>query len=123
MDLNGFNPLGGFAPVLRAARQLLAGDYALISPTPNGFGQLARAVRAMQAREPHYAAHDLAEIEGPAIAIADGAHEEFIRRAHTDYLARTIPGAELVILPDVGHFAPLQAPDAFNASMLGFLDR
>jgi pimeloyl-ACP methyl ester carboxylesterase len=77
----------------------------------------------MQAREPRYAARDLAVIEGPAIAIADGARDEFIRRAHTDYLARTIPGAELVILPGAGHFAPLRAADAFNTSMLGFLDR
>ncbi len=76
----------------------------------------------MQMREPNYAPADLAAIRGPQVAIVDGAHEEFILRQHTEYLARTIPGARLIILPDVSHFAPIQAPDAFNAAMIGFLD-
>ena len=33
------------------------------------------------------------------------------------------PGAELTILPDVSHFAPLQRPEDFNAMLLGFLER
>ena len=83
---------------------------------------LPKAVLAMQLREPNYTPDDLAAIKGPRIAIVDGAHEEFILRQHTEYLARTIPGARLIILPDVSHFAPIQDPDAFNAAMIGFLD-
>ena len=33
-----------------------------------------------------------------------------------------IPGAKLIILPGVSHFAMLQAPSEFNAAMLGFLN-
>jgi pimeloyl-ACP methyl ester carboxylesterase len=33
-----------------------------------------------------------------------------------------IPGSELVVLPGVGHFASLEAPDAFNAEVRRFLD-
>jgi pimeloyl-ACP methyl ester carboxylesterase len=40
-----------------------------------------------------------------------------------EYLARNIPGARLVILNDVSHFAPLQRPDYFNAAMLNFLHK
>jgi pimeloyl-ACP methyl ester carboxylesterase len=77
----------------------------------------------MQLAEPNYLADSLAAIHGPAIAIADGDHDEIIRHRHTEYLARTIPGAELIWLPHAGHFAPLQTPDAFNAAMLSFIDR
>lgn len=83
---------------------------------------LAVAVRGMQKDEPGYSTADLATINGPRIAIADGDHDEFITRAHTDYLAKTIPGARLIILPGVSHFAPWQAPEAFNKSVIDFLD-
>lgn len=122
MDLRGFNPLGAVAPILPKVEAALAANYARLSETPDDFGALAKAVLAMQRREPNYTPRDLAAINGPAIAIVDGAHEEFILRQHTEYMARTIPGAKLIILPDAGHFAPLQAPEAFNAAMIGFLD-
>ena len=121
-DLNGFNPLGALSPILPKVEALLAKDYAAISPTPDGYRALARAVLAMQLSQPNYRPEDLAAIRGPEIAVADGDHEEFILRAHTDYIARTIPGAKLVILPGVSHFAPLQSPDAFNAAVISFLD-
>jgi pimeloyl-ACP methyl ester carboxylesterase len=122
MDLHGFNPLGAVAPILPRVNAMLAANYARISPTPDGYGKLSRDVLAMQLSQPNYTPAELAAIKGPAIAIVDGAHEEFILREHTQYLARTIPGATLIILPDVSHFAPLQAPDSFNAAMIGFLD-
>lgn len=36
-------------------------------------------------------------------------------------LHRQIPGAKLVVIPDVGHLAQLEAPDAFNAEVRNFL--
>jgi pimeloyl-ACP methyl ester carboxylesterase len=122
MDLHGFNPMGAISPILPKVEAALAANYARLSETPNDYGALAKAVLAMQMREPNYTPAELAAIEGPQIAIVDGAHEEFILRQHTEYLARTIPGAKLFILPDVSHFAPIQDPDAFNAAMIGFLD-
>lgn len=122
MDLHGFNPSGAIAPILPQVNAALAANYAHISPTPSGYGALSRDVLSMQLSQPNYTPADLAAIKGPAIAIVDGAHEEFILREHTQYLAHTIPGAVLIILPDVSHFAPLQAPDRFNAAMIGFLD-
>jgi len=122
MDLHGFNPLGAVSPILPQVEAALAANYARLSETPNDFPALSKAVLAMQLREPNYTPRDLAAIDGPQVAIVDGAHEEFILRQHTEYLARAIPGARLIILPDVSHFAPIQAPDAFNAAMIGFLD-
>jgi len=122
MDRRAFRPLGLFAPTAPPANALLARTYARISPTPDGWAAASRAVGRMEASQPNYSAAELAAIHGPAIAIVDGDHEEFIRRAHTRYLAGAIPGARLVILPGVGHFAPLEDPAGFNAALLRFLD-
>ena len=50
-----------------------------------------------------------------------GADEEIIAEAHTRYLADAIPGAQLALLPNCGHFGHMQEPEAFNARMLAFL--
>ena len=121
MDLHGFNPMGALSPIVPKAGAALAANYARLSPTPDRYAAFSKAVLAMQLREPSYTPAELAAIKGPAIAIVDGEHEEFILRQHTEYLARTIPGATLIILPGVSHFAPLQDPGGFNAAMIGFL--
>lgn len=51
-----------------------------------------------------------------------GDHEEFIAREHTAYIAASIAGAGLMILPSVSHFVPMRAPALFNAVVLQFLD-
>ena len=38
-------------------------------------------------------------------------------------LAQCIPGAELIVLPGVSHFAPLQRPEQFNRVLLAFLGK
>ena len=44
---------------------------------------------------------------------------DFAERAK--YIANTIPGAELALLPGLGHVPHIQAPDVFNAALLKFL--
>ena len=41
----------------------------------------------------------------------------------TRLLAKCIAGAELKIVPDVGHFYPLERPLAFNDDLRAFLAR
>ena len=55
------------------------------------------------------------------VLVVDGDHDEAIRRGHTEYIAATIPGAGLLILPNVSHFAFLQDPVLFNDAILHFL--
>ncbi|HEY5079277.1 MAG TPA: alpha/beta hydrolase, partial [Opitutaceae bacterium] len=57
------------------------------------------------------------------VAIVLGEHDEFIKREHAEHLARSIPGAQLILLPGVSHFAPLQRPGQFNHAVLSFLQR
>jgi pimeloyl-ACP methyl ester carboxylesterase len=76
----------------------------------------------MQQTQPNYSAHDLARISVP-VAIVQSEHDEFIKREHAEYLADSIPNARYVLLPGVSHFAPLQRPALFNATMLAFLGK
>ena len=50
-----------------------------------------------------------------------GLEEEFIKPEHTRRLAELIPGAELVLMPGTGHFAPRAQPEEFNRIVLDFL--
>lgn len=95
-------------------------DYIRLSSTPWRFPLLVAELNGMWGREPHWTAAQLAGIRVPTtIATAD--HDRTIKRRHTDYMAATIPGAKLVVLRDVDHFALLQDPDGFNRSLLDFL--
>ena len=53
--------------------------------------------------------------------IADGDHDEAIKRENTDHMATTIPNSAELILPGVSHFAFIQDPTIFNQSLLRFL--
>ncbi len=111
-----------FGPVLERCFTRHAQDYAELSATPAAFDAFVAAVSHMQSTQPDATATDLAQIRVP-VTIVHSEHDEFIRREHAEYLARSIPGAAFVLLPEVSHFAPLQRPDVFNRSVLAFLDR
>src|SRR5271170_6023128 len=70
--------------------------------------------------EPNWTDAELEAIDTPVLVV-DGDHDEAIKRAHTEYIAATIPHAGLLILPNVSHFAFLQDPDQFNFAILHFL--
>ncbi len=95
-------------------------DYAMLSATPGDFDQFVGAVGLMMRTQPNYTKEDLGAIKVP-VAIVIGAHDEFIKREHANYLADAIPDSELIILPNVSHFAPLQRPDEFNETALAFI--
>ncbi len=120
MDPSGVKPDTETNPTFARFEGEAAKAYASQSPTPDGFSAFHAAISKMWDTEPNYTAVDLARIHVP-VAIADGDHDEAIKRTHTEYLARSIPGAELVILPGVSHFAMLQNPAEFNAAVLAFL--
>jgi pimeloyl-ACP methyl ester carboxylesterase len=74
----------------------------------------------MQQGEPNYSATQMATIKVPVWGVV-GDHDEFIKAEHVRYIANSIPGARFVLLPGVTHFAPLQRPGMFNATILDFL--
>jgi pimeloyl-ACP methyl ester carboxylesterase len=111
-----------FTPAIGRCLNRHKRDYAQLSPTPDQFDEFFAAVGLMQRTQPNYSAEDLARIHVP-VTIAHSEHDEFIKREHAEYLARSIPNAEFVFLPGVSHFAPLQRPDQFNAVLLEFLGK
>lgn len=120
MDPTGVKPDTETNPTFASFEKHAAGDYRALSATPNDFAAFQKAIETMWQTEPNYTAAQLGQITTP-VAIVDGDHDEAIKPEHTRYLARSIPGAKLIFLPGVSHFAMLQNPAEFNAAMLGFL--
>jgi pimeloyl-ACP methyl ester carboxylesterase len=121
MDANGVKEIKP-APILNRCLSRHAKDYAQLSATPDQFKPFKEAVSQMQRTQPNYSVQDLAEIRVPVV-IVQSEHDEFIKREHAEYLAQSIPGAELVVLPGVSHFAPLQRPQLFNETMVAFVTK
>jgi pimeloyl-ACP methyl ester carboxylesterase len=109
-------------PIINRCFSRHAKDYAQLSATPDAFDEFVGAVSQMMKTQPNYSASDLAEVHVP-VAIVQSEHDEFIKPEHAQYLARSIPHAELIVMPEVSHFAPLQRPSLFNRLMLKFLQR
>ena len=97
------------------------GEYHALSATPDDYEGFLKQIEAMWAQQPNWTIEELQHIT-VRTAIADGAHDEAIQRAHTEYLARTIPHAKLVILNDVSHFGVIQNPHEFAGAVLTFLE-
>jgi pimeloyl-ACP methyl ester carboxylesterase len=104
------------AYILRSGR-----DYARLSKTPGEYDAFVGQISHMWESQPAWTKEQLEKITVPT-AIVAGDHDEAIKRAHTEYIASVIPGAKLIILPDVSHFAMLQNPDGYNKSVLDFVD-
>jgi haloalkane dehalogenase len=64
----------------------------------------------------------LAELGVPTLLLWGG-DDPFAPVAGAHRFAQEIPGAELVVLDGVGHFAPDQAPDRYSAALVDFLAR
>ena len=119
MDPSGTKEIE-FTPTLQRCFSRHVKDYAQLSATPDQFEPFSEAVGLMQRTQPNYSAQDLARISVPVV-IVQSEHDEFIKREHAEYLARTIPNAKFRELLGVSHFAPLQRPEQFNRVVLDFL--
>jgi pimeloyl-ACP methyl ester carboxylesterase len=119
-DVSGVNDGVDKVPVFAAYLERVPEEYRKLSPTPGQWDAFSAAVNKMWETLPAYTADQLRSIKVP-VTIADGEYDEAIKQSHDRYMAATIPGARLVILPNVSHFAMLQNPAQFNAAVLEFL--
>jgi pimeloyl-ACP methyl ester carboxylesterase len=108
-------------PVFAAFIERAGEEYARLSPTPNDYEGFVNAISDMWFSQPAFTAAQLGSIPVPTM-IADGEFDEGIKPEHTREMASLIPGASLLIMPGVSHFAALQDPAAYNAALIGFLD-
>jgi pimeloyl-ACP methyl ester carboxylesterase len=108
-------------PTFAAYIERAGHEYEAHSATPKEYNAFVDQISKMWAEQPNWTDKQLKSIETP-ILVVDGDHDEAIKREHTEYIAATIPGAGLLILPNASHFAFLQDPALFNATVLHFLD-
>ena len=80
---------------------------------------LARAARGMLTQKNARVIESLPAIEVPAVVIVGANDTPFL--AASDYMAAKIPGAKKVVIPDAGHSANIDQPQAFNTALAGFL--
>jgi pimeloyl-ACP methyl ester carboxylesterase len=120
VDVSGLKDGADKTPVFGAYLRRAAQEYRTLSPTPAEWDAFSAAVNKMWGTLPAFTRSELASIHVPT-TIADGELDEAIKQTHDEYMAHAIPGARLVILPHVSHFAMLQDPRAFNAAVLRFL--
>lgn len=97
-------------------------EYRKLSPTPLEYKAFLKQMQPMWDSEPHFSDEQLRSIKVPTW-IVDGDHDELIKREDTDRMAKLIPDAGELILPNVSHFALLQDPEQFNEALLHFLSR
>ena len=107
-------------PTFAAFIERAGHEYAKLSATPKDYDAFVAQISKMWETEPNWTDAQLQSIQAPVLVV-DGDHDEAIKRAHTEYIAATIPGAGLLILPNTSHFAFLQDPTLFNAALLHFL--
>jgi pimeloyl-ACP methyl ester carboxylesterase len=120
-DLTGMKKSSGRARTVGAYFARCKAEYKQLAPDPKQLAATTADLGAMWTHEPTFRKDDLREIHVPTV-IADGDHDEIIRREHTEEMAKLIPGAKLVILRDASHFALWQAPDDFDRAVLELLD-
>ncbi len=95
-------------------------EYERLSPTPKQYDAFLADIEHMWATQPDFTDAQLRGIRAP-VWIADGDHDEAIKRENTDLMASLIPGAGELILPEASHFAFIQDPAMFDAALMRFL--
>ena len=97
-------------------------EYEALSATPREYKKFVQEISTMWATQPHWTAADLGAIKVHTW-IVDADHDEAIERPNTEFMARSIPDAGLLLQPEVSHFSMLQAPGQFTQDVQMFLDR
>lgn len=120
-NVSGVKPTVETDPVFGMAVGMAMENYQKLSPTPGEFDNFLKQISAMWFSQPDFKPEQLGKISVPTV-IADGQFEEAIKPEHTVELAKLIPGAKLVIIPNVSHMGLWQDPAAFNKAMTDFLD-
>jgi pimeloyl-ACP methyl ester carboxylesterase len=97
--------------LVAAARRLIEANH------PAGIDQALHALMTRPDSTP-----DLGRIRCRSLVIV-GQEDTVTPTADAELLARTIPGAALVVLPGAGHVSNFEAPEAFSNVLATFLSR
>ncbi len=81
---------------------------------------LALAARGMLAQKDARVIDSLPAVAVPTLVVVGADDAPFL--AASDYMAAKIRGAKKVVIPNAGHAANIDQPEAFNAAVLEFLE-
>ncbi|GHD68284.1 alpha/beta fold hydrolase [Jeongeupia chitinilytica] len=114
-DMAGMFIGNWFPPAMRETPNAVVDGFRnmVLATSPQGLAGNFAAVRDMDLRR------TVALVDRPTLVIA-GQYDTVTLASHGEEIAATIPGAELVILPAV-HMTNVELPDAFLATLTGFL--
>lgn len=117
---DGWRP-GVLDPLPPDAETYLAGLYGEVSPHgPEHWASVWARLDAEHHRSPTLNPDDLAEIQAPTLLLfADDDSE--VTDEHIHELRRSLPHAQLAILPRTGHGLPADRPDLYEHLVLDFL--
>lgn len=116
-DPSGVKDISGH-PAFTVYLERVREEYKALSPTPNDYEKFLANIEEMWGT-PDFKADDLNQIKVPTwLVIGD---HGIIKESNLDFMFKSIPNSEKLILPGVGHFAFMQRPRAFNAMALEFL--
>ena len=109
------------SPIFNAFIARAEKEYQALSPTPDQYKPFLGRISKMWETQPNWTAENLRAITVPTW-IVDADHDEAIKRENTEFMAANIPGAGLLLQPQVSHFSFIQDPEQFNRDVLHFLE-
>jgi pimeloyl-ACP methyl ester carboxylesterase len=80
---------------------------------------LVNAARGMLTQANANVINSLPQVAVPSLVIVGANDEPFLNAA--EYMAKRIPGARKVVIPDAGHASNIDQPEIFNTAVLDFL--
>jgi pimeloyl-ACP methyl ester carboxylesterase len=95
-------------------------SYAKLSPNPGHFADFVRKSRELWLRDPYISAAEFDGIGVPTLLITGDRND--IRLEHTVEMRSRLKGAQLCILPNVGHHLMQQKNALFNTIVTEFLE-
>ncbi|SLN30596.1 AB hydrolase superfamily protein YdjP [Falsiruegeria litorea R37] len=99
---------------------MMAGDYAKLSPTPDGFEGFVAGVSQMWFADKSDGLETIKAITVPTLVV-QSEHDEAILHEHSAAIAENIPGAKLLVLEGTSHFSMFQKPEAYSAAVREWL--
>lgn len=121
-DAKGSKPRKGKPPAqtFLAYTAKCRADHAKLGGKPKGFEAAIDALLPVWRNPGGFTKDQLKAIQAPAV-LAIGSHDEIIRRAQVEEMARLIPHGRFRLFADTSHFTLWQDPQAFNAALVEFL--
>jgi pimeloyl-ACP methyl ester carboxylesterase len=88
---------------------------------PESWNTLYAKFQVVAHTQPHITLEEIGRITAPTLVVSGD--DDLITLEHTATLYRTIPNAELAVLPGTSHFLMMEKPDLLNRVVLDFLEK